>query len=183
MRSKKRCTWWRNNEEKELAQPVLDTAKLVREQGVQLDESENAHLIKGVAKDRRISIEDAEMRHGRKSRSIRVDGYKRHVLRDLDTNLIRAVGITPANVPEASVTRDISADLEPQGLRVKELHIDRGYLSSHFVRERSDELEIYCKAWPVHEGKHFTSRHLFLIGSVTRFAVRLSKKCPFNPVG
>src|SRR2546428_10094661 len=33
-------------------------------------------LIKGVAKDRRISIEDAEMRHGRKSRSVRVDGYK-----------------------------------------------------------------------------------------------------------
>lgn len=38
----------------------------------------------------------------------------RHVLHDLDTGLIRAVGITPVNVPEASVTRDISADLERQ---------------------------------------------------------------------
>ncbi|BCL83200.1 hypothetical protein ccbrp13_56650 [Ktedonobacteria bacterium brp13] len=37
-----------------------------------------------------------------------VDGYKRHVLHDLDTGLIRAVGITPANVPEASVTEAIS---------------------------------------------------------------------------
>ena len=40
------------------------------------------------------------MRHGRKSRSV-IDGYKRHVLRDLDRGVVPAVGITPANVPEA----------------------------------------------------------------------------------
>ncbi len=67
-----------------------------------------------LAKDRRISIEDAQMRHGRKSRSVRVDGYKRHVLRDLDTGLIRAVGITPANVAEATVAEAIAADLRAQ---------------------------------------------------------------------
>ena len=55
------------------------------------------------------------MRHGRKSRSVLFDGYKRHVLRDLDTGLVPAVGITPANVPEASVTGDIAADLEAAG--------------------------------------------------------------------
>ena len=54
------------------------------------------------------------MRHGRKSRSVRVDGYKRHVLRDLDTGLIRAVGMTPANVAEATVTEAIAADLRAQ---------------------------------------------------------------------
>jgi hypothetical protein len=145
-------------EERELAQPAVNTAKLVNEQDVQLDENEHARLIKGVAKDRRISIEDAEMRHGRKSRSIRVDGYKRHVLHDLDTGLIRAVGITPANVAEASVTKEIDADLEQQEVCLKELHIDRGYLSSHFVRERSDDLDIYCKAWPVREGKRFSKQ-------------------------
>jgi len=56
---------------------------------------------------------------------VRVDGYKRHVLHDLDTGLIRAVGITPANVPEASVTEAISADLAQQAASLKELHIDR----------------------------------------------------------
>ncbi len=142
-------------EERELAVPALETATAVKEQDVELDENGKTSLIKGVAKDRRISIEDAEMRHGRKSRSVRVDGYKRHVLHDLDTGLIRAVGITPANVPEASVTPEISADLEQQGVKINELHIDRGYLSSHLVRERSEELEIYCKAWPVRIGKYF----------------------------
>ena len=45
------------------------------------------------------------MRHGRKSRSVRFYGYKRHVLKDLDSGLVRAVGVTPANAPEASVGR------------------------------------------------------------------------------
>jgi len=31
-----------------------------------------------VAKDRRISVEDGQMRHGRKSKHQRIDGYKRH---------------------------------------------------------------------------------------------------------
>ena len=149
-------------EERELAQPALETAKQVKEQDVQRDEQGKVGLIKGVAKDRRISIEDAEMRHGRKSRSVRVDGYKRHVLHDLDSGLIRAVGITPANAPEASVTETISADLERQPVTLKELHIDRAYLSSHLVRERNDELEVYCKAWPVRTGKHFHKQAFIL---------------------
>jgi Transposase domain (DUF772)/Transposase DDE domain len=143
-------------EEREQAESALETATIVKAQDVKPDENGKARLIKGVAKDRRISVEDAEMRHGRKSRSVRVDGYKRHVLHDLDTGLIRAVGITPANVPEASVTPEISADLEQQGVKIKELHIDRGYLSSHLVRERSEEMDIYCKAWPVRKGKRFS---------------------------
>lgn len=39
---------------------------------------EEIKLTSGVAKERRISIEDDEMRHGRKSKSQRFDGYKRH---------------------------------------------------------------------------------------------------------
>jgi transposase len=145
-------------EDKIVADPVLAIAKQVQEQDVQISEEGKASLIKGVAKDRRISVEDSEMRHGRKSRSVRVDGYKRHVLHDLDSSLIRAVGITPANVAEASVTEAISEDLEQQGVCLKELHIDRAYLSSHLVRERSDELEVYCKAWPVRQRKRFSKQ-------------------------
>ena len=185
-------------EERELAQPALDTAKLVKEQDVKLGENGKERLIKGVAKDRRISVEDAEMRHGRKSRSVRVDGYKRHVLHDLDTGLIRAVGITPANAPEASVIRDISADLERQQVVLKELHIDRAYLSSHLVRERSDELEVYCKAWPVREGKRFSKQAFtldwdrqiircpaehevpFVLGGVVHFPKDICAQCPLK---
>src|SRR5271166_3967961 len=106
-------------------------------------------LRQGVAKDRRISVEDGDMRHGRKSRSVLVDGYKRHVLRDLDTGLVPAVGITPANAPEASVTGDIETDLGAAGWTLAELHIDRAYLSSALVRDRGPDLAVYCKAWRV----------------------------------
>jgi hypothetical protein len=46
-------------DEMELARPSLEVACQVKEQDVQIDEHEQAHLIKGVARDRRISIEDA----------------------------------------------------------------------------------------------------------------------------
>jgi hypothetical protein len=106
-------------------------------------------LRRGVAKERRIAIEDPQMRHGRKSRHQRIDGYKRHVLRDLDTGLVRAVGVTAANAPEATATPELAVDVDRQQVTLGELHLDRAYLTSHWVRERSPNLTIYCKAWPV----------------------------------
>src|SRR5215475_2320857 len=109
----------------------------------------------GVAADRRISVEDAEMRHGRKSRRLRVDGYKRHVLRDLDARLIVAVGVTPANAPEARVTDAIETDLAAQQCTLRELHIDRAYLARTLGQQRPETLAIFCKAWPVQQGPYF----------------------------
>jgi hypothetical protein len=131
------------------AREGLAMAQQVREQDTEVLPENVIRLRQGVAKERRISVEDAEMRHGRKSRSQRIDGYKRHVLRDLDTGLVRAVGITAANVPEAQVTDEIVADLARQPVELRELHIDRGYLASTLVRDRDPGLAVYCKAWPV----------------------------------
>jgi Transposase DDE domain/Transposase domain (DUF772) len=130
------------------AAAAVAVARQVRDQDVDMA-GPVPSLRRGVAKDRRISIEDGQMRHGRKSRSVLFDGYKRHILRDLDTGLVPAVGITPANAPEASVTGDITADLAAAGRQLSELHIDRAYLSSALVRDRSPDLAVFCKAWRV----------------------------------
>ena len=120
-------------------------------------------LRRGVARNRRISVEDGQMRHGRKSRSVLFDGYKRHVLRDLDTGLVPTVGITAANAPEASVTGAITADLDAAGRTLSELHIDRAYLSSALVRDRGPDLAVYCKAWRVRNaGGRFTKNQFTL---------------------
>ena len=132
----------------EAASEAMAAARQVRDQDVDLAGPAPA-LRRGVARDRRISVEDGQMRHGRKSRSVLFDGYKRHVMRDLDTGLVPAVGITPANAPEASVTDAIAADLDAAGRTLAELHIDRAYLSSALVRDRGPDLAIYCKAWRV----------------------------------
>jgi IS5 family transposase len=164
-------------------QQSVATAAQVKQQDVQVTEMGRAVLRKGVAKDRRISVEDAQMRHGRKSRSVRVDGYKRHVLHDLDTGLVRAVGITSANAAEATVTEEIRADLAYQHIELSELHIDRAYLSSTWVRERSATLTVYCKAWPVRNGTRLlkTAFHL----DWERLLIRCPNgvELPFEPGG
>jgi insertion element IS1 protein InsB len=63
--------------------------------------------------------------------------------------LIPCVGVTPANAPEAWITDAIQVDLNSQHLSLRELSIDRAYLTSKLVRQRDETLTIYYKAWPV----------------------------------
>jgi hypothetical protein len=164
-------------------QAHMQTAQQIKAQDVEVSEEGTATLREGVAKDRRISIEDAQMRHGRKSRRVRVDGYKRHVVHDLDSGLVPAVGITAANAPEASVSEAIRADLLAQQAQLAELHIDRAYLSSTLVRERSAELEIYCKAWPVRNGTRFLKTAFALDWEQQRIRCPNQQEMPFEPGG
>jgi Transposase DDE domain/Transposase domain (DUF772) len=164
-------------------QAHLQTAQQIKAQDVEVSQEGTASLREGVAKDRRISIEDAQMRHGRKSRSVRVDGYKRHVVHDLDSGLVPAVGITPANAAEASVTEAIGADLLAQHLHLGELHIDRAYLSSTLVRQRSADLEVYCKAWPVRHGPRFLKTAFALDWDQQRIRCPNQQEMPFEPGG
>lgn len=163
------------------AAAAVAVARQVRDQDV--DSAGPApSLRRGVAKDRRISVEDGQMRHGRKSRSVLSGGYKRHVLRDLDTGLIPAVGITPANRPEAEVTGGIAADLDAAGLRLAELHIDRAYLSSDMVRDRGDDLTVYCKAWRVRNtGGRFAKGQFSIDFPARRLTCPAGVSMPFEP--
>ena len=103
----------------------LAAARQVQQQDTVVGHDGIVTLRQGVARDRRISIEDSQMRHGRKTKSVRIDGYKRHVLTDLDTELDPAVGETAANVAEAEVAEQITADLDAQQRTLEELEIDR----------------------------------------------------------
>jgi transposase len=160
---------------------AVTAARQVRDQDVDLAGPAPA-LRRGVAKGRRVSIEDSEMRHGRKSRSVLFDGYKRHVLRDLDTGLVPAVGITPANVPEATVTDDIAADLGAAGRHLSELHIDRAYLSSALVRDRDGDLAIFCKAWRVRNASGRFAKDQFTLDFTTgQLTCPAGVSMPFAP--
>ena len=99
---------------------------------------------------------------------------------------------------EATVTEAIAADLHAQQATLQELHIDRAYLSSRLVRERSEELHVYCKAWPVRNGNRFLKtafqldweRRLlrcpnqqkmpFVPGGVVQFPAEVCKVCPLR---
>ncbi len=165
----------------EAAAKAVAVACQVRDQDVDCSGPAPA-LRRGVAKDRRISVEDPDMRHGRKSRSVLFDGYKRHVLTDLDTGLVPAVGITPANAPEASVTGDITTDLDAARLTLAELHIDRAYLSSALVRDRGPDLAIFCKAWRVRNSSgRFAKDQFSLDFAAGQLTCPAGVSMPFQP--
>jgi len=161
----------------------LAAARQVCDQDVVVGAGGAAQLRQGVARDRRISVEDPQMRHGRKTKSQRVDGYKRHVLTDLETALIPAVGVTPANVAEAQVAAQIQADLDAQGVTLGELSIDRAYLSSSLVRDRADDLAIFCKAFVVRNGPRFVKTAFALDFDQGLLTCPNSVTMPFVPGG
>jgi hypothetical protein len=77
--------------------PYIEAVARVQQQDLEEDAHGRMKIRQGVAQDRRVSIEDEQMRHGRKSKSKRFDGYKEHIAADLDSDLIVACGVTPAN--------------------------------------------------------------------------------------
>jgi hypothetical protein len=107
--------------------------------------------------------------YGRKSRSQRFDGFKRHVLRDLDREVV-----------------------------LGELHLDRAYLTYHGVRERQATPAIYCKAWPVRNHRGFPKTAFALdwdeqtlccpnevvipvaVGHIVRFPAETCTVCPLR---
>jgi hypothetical protein len=159
-------------------------------------EGGGARIKQGVAKDRRISIRDGQMRHGRKSKSSRVDGYKRHIVLGLDDKLILAVAVTPANRPEAEAAADLNADVERHGDVIAELWIDRGYLAAPLIAAfHATGKLVRCKPFPLRNAGRFTKAHFTLdfaaenvrcpegrtaplhLGRVARFAAQTCSSC------
>jgi Transposase domain (DUF772)/Transposase DDE domain len=81
----------------------------------------------GVAADRVVSMVDPEMRHGRKSQSSRVDGYKAHVLTDHDSEFVLAVAATPANAPDGPEAAALVRTAKDTGVSVREILGDTAY--------------------------------------------------------
>jgi len=155
--------WLRRKLPEELDKPPLkdhwDTLAQIRTQDLEPDPDGGGgtRIREGVAAERRVSIEDPEMRHGRKSKSKRFNGYKRHIATDLDTDLILACAVTPANRPEEEAAPILKADLERQGRRIDEMHVDRGYIASPVVGDvLADGGNVICKPWVPRNGKLFT---------------------------
>jgi Transposase DDE domain/Transposase domain (DUF772) len=123
---------------------------------------------KGVAEERRVSVEDADMRHGRKSRSKRFNGFKSHIAMDMDSNLVLACAVMPANRPESEAVPLLRDDLAIPSYQVGELFIDRGYIASLDVQKMADAgRPVVCKPWAQPNGRFFP-KSAFLIDLRTK---------------
>ncbi len=188
----------------ELAKPPLReqwaTLQQILTQDLEPDPKGGGMQIRrGVAKERRISIRDGQMRHGRKSKSTRIDGFKRHLALDVETRLILAVAITPANRPEGEAAGELLRDVKNQGFALSDLHIDRGYLAAEEIEaERMAGTAVHCKAFPLHNRGRFTKADFILdlkgqritcpagqstslaVGSPSRFPASVCRPCPIK---
>ena len=84
-------------------QAVMDTLAQIVTQDTEPDSDGgpgDKRIQKHVAPDRRIAIEDADMRHGRKSSAKTFNGFQEHFVLDLDSHVTREVVVRPANEPE-----------------------------------------------------------------------------------
>src|SRR5712692_383598 len=96
------------------------------------------------------------MRHGRKSKSKRFNGYKRHIARDLDSKLILSGAVAPANRPEEEAAEPLKADIDRQKLVIGEWFIDRGYINSSVTEQLLKAgTDVNCKPFFPATGKVF----------------------------
>jgi hypothetical protein len=132
----------------------IQTLEQLRGQDLEPDPDGGGMRIRqAVAPDRRVSVEDSEMRHGRKSQSKRFNGFKQHIATEVEMDLIVACTVTPANRPEAEATPALQKDMKQQGMGVSELYIDRGYINSPVVGAVQEQRgEVLCKPWAARNG-------------------------------
>ena len=101
-----------------------------------------------VAHDRRISLEDKDMRHGRKSSAKTCNGFQEHFIADLDSTVIREVVVRPANEPEHEAV-DLLAPALEKAPGLLQLDIALGYMASLRMGAWAEQgVYIIARPWP-----------------------------------
>lgn len=119
-------------------------------------------ILRGVAKGRQPSLGDPEMRHGRKSRSRPFTGYKRHVVKLREPDLILEAVARPANEPEHAVLATLTTEVTRHGA-LTDLWMDRGYLASPEIPVlHARGVALHAKPWTARNGDRFP-KHAFTI--------------------
>ncbi len=117
-------------------------------QDIEEDKKGKPKIKKGVAKDRIISTTDPEMRHGRKSRSGKFNGYKTHIIKDADSDIITNIDVSPGNCPDGDMTEPLIDEAKEEfGVTTRSVCGDGAYGSGKMRKNMSDKrIELISKA-------------------------------------
>lgn len=96
-----------NSELTEKEQSAIEILASVTEQEIESTPDGKVTLRDGVAKDRIISVEDPEMRHGHKTSSGKFDGHKGQLMMDEATEIITNIEVTPGNQADGEALGDM----------------------------------------------------------------------------
>lgn len=114
---------------------------------------------KDVAPARRISIEEKDMRHGRKSSATTFNGFKEHVAVDVESTVTREVVVRPAHEPEHEAVELFAEELE-KAPGLLQLDIDLGYMASPRIAQWAAQ-GVYSIARPWPQGGPLFTKHDF----------------------
>ncbi|MEW6523168.1 MAG: transposase [Bacillota bacterium] len=128
---------------------LVELLGVVATQDVSEDEAGRVVLKQGVAKDRVISATDPELRHGRKSRARKFDGYQTHPAVEVESEFITSVATTSGNVHDSEAATQL-VDAQPPEQRPQVLIGDSAYGTGQ-VRAELAEHQVQVVA-PVPEG-------------------------------
>jgi len=152
---------------------ALDLLRQVVKQDLEPDPEGGGRRIRdGVAHDRVISIGDTQMRHGRKSRSRTINGYKRHIV--TANRFILGGVVEPANRPEHAATGRLLTYARRHG-RICCAHFDRGYLPAPEIAALWKEgVELHSRAYRSASNGNFGKE---------RFTILLKDRLVICPAG
>ena len=106
------------------------------------------------------------MGHGRKTKSKRFSGYKRHLAMERDTKLILAAAVLPANCPEHEAVPSLTLDIASHGFVIGALHTGTAYIVSELVGE------VLARGGQVQP---------MVLGETARFPAEVCRVCPMRP--
>ena len=164
-------------------QAALTALRRVVAQDLEPDPTTGQRRIRrGVAGDRMPSLGDPEMRHGRKTRTKLFTGYKRHVMKLVDADLIVGAVVRPANEPEHHALALLEPDVVQHG-PLAEVQMDRGYLGSARVGGLvAQGIAIRAKAWTSTNGGRFP-KQAFTIDLAAAHVVCPAQQVAAIPLG
>ena len=101
-----------------------------------------------VAPDRRLAIEDKDLRHGRKSSAKPCNGFQEPFAVDVDSKVIREVGVRPANEPEHEAV-ELLADTVEQSPGLLQLDLALAYMARPRIAQWAEQgVDIIARPWP-----------------------------------
>ena len=124
---------------------VADLLEKVVLQDIKMDKGGKAEMVHGTAKDRVISVNDAEMRHGRKTSSKCSDGYKAEIITGGEkAAIVMAVEIDGANAPDGKHMSDLIDEVKETGNTINKVYGDSSYSHWEEIEKREQEGMEFC---------------------------------------
>lgn len=108
-------------------------AKVAHQDVVQLPDG-TYKIVRGTASGRIVSSQDPEARHGRKSESQPITGFKTHALATATSLFVTGIDVTDASIHDSKPTPDLIDQATAAGLRPKRLLGDGAYGTGANVR-------------------------------------------------